>query len=182
MKRYIPQQVLKILYNTLILPHLTYGLLTWGHQSNQIFKLQKKAVRILTLSRYNAHSEPLFKKLGLLKIHDIYKQQELKFYFKYEQKKLPIYFNNISLIHFTDQHDHYTRGNNDLVTPRLRYNTSKCSVMKRLPSVVNNCPANILEKIHSHSFKGYSDYIKIVMLNGYKYICEEPNCYICRNS
>ena len=34
-------------------------------------KIQKKAVRIITLSKYNSHTEPLFKKLNTLKVEVI---------------------------------------------------------------------------------------------------------------
>ena len=46
---------------TLILPHLNYCILCWGFKCNRGFALQKKAIRIITCSRYNAHTEPLFK-------------------------------------------------------------------------------------------------------------------------
>ena len=36
--------------------------MAWGFHSNIILKLQKKALRIITLSNYNSHSEPLYKK------------------------------------------------------------------------------------------------------------------------
>ncbi len=42
---------------------------------------------MLSLSKYNAHTEPLFK--TLLKIDDMLKLNELKFYYKYEHDKLP---------------------------------------------------------------------------------------------
>ncbi len=35
------------------------------------------------VSKYNAHTEPLFKLNELLKLEDILKLQELKFYYKY---------------------------------------------------------------------------------------------------
>ena len=50
-----------------ILP-INYGILTWGYEPESILKLQKKAVRIITLAKYNAHTEPIFKKLSILKI------------------------------------------------------------------------------------------------------------------
>ena len=77
LKKYIPREILKLLYDTLIIPHLNYGLLVWGHKSGRIFKVQKKAVRSLTLSRYNAHTDPLFKSLKILIVQDMYNQQEL---------------------------------------------------------------------------------------------------------
>ena len=69
LKLVLPQHIKTIIYNTLILPHLNYSILCWGFKSNRVFALQKKAVRILTCSKYNAHTEPLFKTLKLLKIH-----------------------------------------------------------------------------------------------------------------
>ncbi len=35
-------------------------------------------------SKYNAHTDPIFKKEKLLKLRDIIKLQELKFYYKYK--------------------------------------------------------------------------------------------------
>ena len=51
---------------------MTYGLLLWGNQIEQVSKLQTKSVRLITGSEYLAHSEPLFKELELLKIEDLY--------------------------------------------------------------------------------------------------------------
>ena len=73
LKNYIPENALLTIYNTLIIPHLNYGILTWGFISNRIMKIQKKAVRSITLSKYNAHTEPIFKTLKLLKINVIFK-------------------------------------------------------------------------------------------------------------
>ena len=53
LKRFLPQQVLRILYDSLILPHLQYCILTWGFKSDRLFKLQNRAVRIITCSKYN---------------------------------------------------------------------------------------------------------------------------------
>ena len=64
LKNYIPAHILLTLYNSLILPHLYYGILMWGyHNTERIFRLQKKAIRVISNSAYNAHSEPLFKSL-----------------------------------------------------------------------------------------------------------------------
>ena len=43
---------------------------------------EKKTVRIITLSGYSSHSEPLFKQLNMLKIADQLRLQELQLYFK----------------------------------------------------------------------------------------------------
>ena len=62
---------------------------------NGFFKLQKKVIRIITLSKYNSHSEPHFKSLKLLKIKDILKLQQLKFIYKLLNKSIPKYFESM---------------------------------------------------------------------------------------
>ena len=46
---------MRTLYNTLILPHLYYGILLWGHDNTRFHMLQKRAIRTITISKYNAH-------------------------------------------------------------------------------------------------------------------------------
>ena len=41
---------------TTCLPNINSSILLWGHQAHQIFKLHKKAIRIISLSKYDAHS------------------------------------------------------------------------------------------------------------------------------
>ena len=72
MKKILPFNILLILYKTLILPHINY-VLCWGYQSYNIFRLQKKIVRIITHSKYYAHTDALFKELGLLKVKDFFR-------------------------------------------------------------------------------------------------------------
>ena len=67
-------QVLLLIYNSIFISHVHYGLLLWGTQLREIFQLQKKALRIITF----IPSEPLFKLLELLKVHDLYQLEVLK--------------------------------------------------------------------------------------------------------
>ena len=90
-KHFIPLIVRILLYNTLILPHFNYCITAWGYQCDRIIKLQKKAIRIISISTYNAHTEPLLKNLRILKIQDILILQTLKMYHKHRNNKLPTY-------------------------------------------------------------------------------------------
>ena len=96
-KLVLPSRILKNIYSSLILCQLNYGILIWGQNYKRMFKLQKRVMRIITCSKYNAHSEPLFKELKLLKLDDIPKLQELKIYYKLVDRQLPSYFNCISV-------------------------------------------------------------------------------------
>ncbi len=64
----------------------------------RISKLQKRAVRVIKHSKYNAHTKPIFKALKLLNVEDMLKLNELKFYYKYENNKLPKYFSKTQFV------------------------------------------------------------------------------------
>ena len=80
LKRYLPLSAMKLMYDSLILSHLQFGITNWGFEWDRISKLQNRALRIMTIIRYNAHTEPLFKQLHLLKVNDIFENQCLKFW------------------------------------------------------------------------------------------------------
>ena len=52
------------MYNSLILPHFNYGLCSWGFHGDDLFALQKKAVRVVANRPYIAHTDPI-----LINIH-----------------------------------------------------------------------------------------------------------------
>ena len=98
-----------MIYNALILSKINYGILTWGYESESILKLQKKAVRIITSAKYNAHTEPIFKKLSILNIHDLFSLCQLKFYHNYLNKLLPHHFINMYFKMNNEVHHYSTR-------------------------------------------------------------------------
>ncbi len=71
---------------------------------------KKKIVRILSLSKYNAHTDALFNNMKPLKVNDILQLQELKFYYKYKNNKLPHYLQALPFHSNTQTHDHNTRS------------------------------------------------------------------------
>ena len=74
LKPYLPSGALHILYSSLILPYLNYGILAWGTSSQihleRILLLQKKSLRIISNSSYYAHTDPLFFENKILKINE----------------------------------------------------------------------------------------------------------------
>ena len=63
---------------------------------------------MITLNKYNAHTEPILKSLGLLKVNDIFTLQCLKFYFKGTYGRVPTIFASF-FTRNTAHHDHNTR-------------------------------------------------------------------------
>ena len=76
LKHLIPQKTLLTIYHSLILPHINYCILAWGHDSNRILKLQKKAIRIIVKGSFYTHSDPIFKKFNILKVNDTHLHQQ----------------------------------------------------------------------------------------------------------
>src|SRR5438034_7525620 len=89
----LPINALTSLYFCLIYSHLIYCNILWGCAANSIlnelFLLQKPAVRIICKCGYLTHSDPLFKNLGLLKVSDLYKQCCALFVYKFKNNYLP---------------------------------------------------------------------------------------------
>ena len=70
-KRYLPYKASKTFYNSYILPHMYYCSTLWGNAtpSDRIYKLQRRAARIITDSEYRALSDPLLEQLNWLPLH-----------------------------------------------------------------------------------------------------------------
>ena len=73
-RHFVPLKELKNIYHAIFSSHLMYGCQIWTQKlnsvSDKISILQKKAMRIMTFSDFNTHSDPLFKKLEILKFKD----------------------------------------------------------------------------------------------------------------
>ena len=88
--------MLPTLYNSLIMPHFHYCILASGStikNGHKLHLLQKKAVRIINNSHYIAHTDPIFKKLHIVKVTDMFRIVIWKFYYKLRNNLLPPYFN-----------------------------------------------------------------------------------------
>ena len=180
LKNTLPTDILKTIYNSLILPYLSYGIMVWGNCSDRLFKLQKRSVRLITNSKYNAHTDPLFKSLSLLKITDIFLLHKYKFIYKLEKQMLPGYFMTSIFIRNNDVHNYNTRHASNLRTPMSRLTLARNSIRYFIPCVYNEMPNCIREKIFTHSFNGFNMYSKLFLIDKYSTTCEIVNCYICR--
>ena len=180
-KHFFPFTILYTLYNSLILPHLTYAILAWGNNSKStyLFKIQKKVIRNVTNSKYNAHTEPLFKTLNLLNLDDIYNMFALKFYYNYCHKLLPHYFLSFHLTQRKDLYSYNIRTKHELNITKTNTKLAEKALRYALPKLVNNTTSNILDKVYTHSIQGYTFYVKQNLICKYSDICFIDGCYIC---
>ena len=180
LKRYLPLSILRTLYNALVLPHFQFSILNWGFKANKIVRLQKRAIRVITNSKYNAHVEPLLKKLNLLKISDIFRNSLLKLYYKYKSGNLPHYVMHMFSTE-SNVHRYNTRSNAILNHPVTNLFGSEKCVRYHLPRLVEETDSNILEKVDSHCYTGFSIYLRKICVQSYKSECNQPNCYTYQN-
>ena len=180
LNNYLPPYILRTLYCSLVQSHLNYAILTWGYSCNRLEKLQKRLIRMITRSKYNAHTEPLLKQLELLKLSDLLELSALKFYFKYLHGSLPRFFYSFNIATQGTQHSHETRQRDQLRVDRSRINLADNRIRIFLPTLVNSTPLHLLHKITTHSIQGFSSHIKRYLINRYRDICSNTNCYVCQ--
>ena len=87
------------LYYSLVYQYLYYCACVWDltcHSNiKRLVTLQKRAVRTICKSAFDAHTDPIFKSLKLLKFENIVSLQVAKIKYLYENGQLPESFNNM---------------------------------------------------------------------------------------
>lgn len=123
LRSFLPSVAMVSLYNTLSLPYLNYCNIVWACTSTSKLHspmiIQKRAIRLATLSKPRDHTLPLFIKLHTLTLSDINKSQTGTFMYKYTHNLLPRLFTS----YFTfnkDVHNHNTRSSNNMHVPFAR--------------------------------------------------------------
>ena len=180
LKHYVPVLILKIIYNSLFLSHLNYGITAWGFKVGpRINTLQKKAIRFISNAKYNSHTTPMFKNLQLLQAVDIFKLACFKFFYKCENRIIPDYFKNMFLTHehpkrlqrirWAPQHFNKMETNlpnNNNYELKVKHTNSKyCRfcIRHEIPKLIkdNYLPGKVLEKISTHSYSGFVHYAQL---------------------
>jgi hypothetical protein len=127
----VPKCVLLSLYHALIEPYFTYCNIVWALQQTtclkSLFVCQKKALRIISFSQWQAHAHPLFVKYRLLTVYQINKLQVGCFMYMAMQSMIPLSFTNMYTLN-SSIHSYNTRGSNDIHVMRYRTNLIKHSI------------------------------------------------------
>ena len=181
-KKLLPPSSLKILYSSLILPHLQYGLAAWGGCSGQnkkrIIATQKRVTRVISKSYYTSHTEPRMKKLGLLKLEDLYEQQCSTYIHDIINNRAPSALKQLIKLE-REATSHYLRNHqaepHSLRPPLTRTKTSVNSFCSKGPLTWNLLP-NEIKNIQSKSI--FKNKLKQHYLNRYSNSteCSNPRC------
>ena len=144
-------------YNSFVLPYLNFNILHWGSTNeNHLYPLkiiQKRIVRTIANAEFHAHTTPLFVRLKLLKLEDLYKFQAIV------DTHVKIKSGLYGVAHGRD-----TR-NSKLALPKFhRLSRTQQSVSFNGPTFWNDLPLNIREIQFLPKFKKR---LKHYMINKY---------------
>ena len=127
-----PKNILKMIYMSLVYSYLNYCNLIWGAAEygtiEPLFKLQKKAIRIITNSYYLEHTLPLFKNHKLLNVYQVYVLNCILFIYKCMKCNLFLNFKRKIKVN-SDIHDHHTRRKELRVNVKARLKICKNSCL-----------------------------------------------------
>ena len=156
LKYIVPKNVLRMIYLSLIYPHLTYCSSIWSCASSchiqRLFILQKRAVRHISMVGSRDPTSPICKSLYLLKLHDILNLGVLCFTYRFLGNLLPNNFSN-----FLEQnrlkHGYDTRHAHLLRNPLTLSRFSQRSLRYRAVRVWNSLPDTMISRPSLHSFR-----------------------------
>ena len=187
-KHFLPENSLKTLYYSLVHCHLVYAVEIWSCTSQSNLKplilKQKEAIRIITNSSYNAHTEHLFKALEILPLNLLSDSMKLKFMHSYVQNFLPSAFNNMwtlnrdrRLLEGNLQHLEL-RSDGDYFVPFSRLDQFKHFPLYNLPNLWNTLSDSITIIRRKSEF---NDKIKSMFLSNLSstIVCNRMLCPSC---
>ena len=111
-RHFYPSDILQILYYSLYYSFLSYAISIWSFTlksySEKLSVVQKKIVKVMTLSKETSSSTPIFSNLEFLKMDDIRQLQLLSFVYDCQNKLAPAYFHNF-FVQCAQIHSYSTR-------------------------------------------------------------------------
>ena len=151
---YFPEVILRQIYNSLILPYITYSIESWfgapRYLSDRVQVLQKKAVRAIYSLPYNSHTGPFFKDYSFLNVHDLFILSLSSHIYKYKNSDVNI---ALPLPYRSDLSTHATRNRDNLSLPYFRRAKSQNSFTYQSVKAWNSIPLDVRNLGSLHLFK-----------------------------
>ena len=125
LRHFVPISLLKTIYYAIFHSHISYASIVWGQslsQNSRIGKLQKRCLRIITFSNFNAESDPLFTNVGIPKLPHWVFQCNITLVHETLNKLSPLALQN-TLNFKAISHQHQTRNRNLKLLERRKAKT-----------------------------------------------------------
>ena len=147
-------------YKALIEPHFDYCSTVWDGMSQQLAeklqKLQKRAARVITCSCYDAHTKPIFNKLGWVNLITKRKKQKAVMMYKTLNNLTPDYLKEM----FTQKHTSHSLRDSEkkLAIPQPRTDYRKRSFSYSGSVLWNELPTHLRLSSSLSQFKNGVDH------------------------
>ena len=166
----LPSNILFSLYNTLILPYISYCNVAWANtnhtlEENQcpwtstkttkidnLFIIQKKTLRACTNSHFLSHTKNIFHDLNTLNIFDLNKLQTALFMYRYEEKTLPKSFAGFFAKNY-EIHNYNTRSASNFRPIKPKLDINKYSIKYCGPKLWNSLNPDLKKSKSIKQFK-----------------------------
>ncbi len=161
---FISLKSLRSLYFALVHSHLLYCPIIINCMSltsiSNISKLQKKAIRVITKSAYNAHTEPLFLGNRILPFEKLILQSKLLFMHSVDYDYAPLSFSDTWTKNNTREMDYDLRNREEYSVPFIRIEHFRRNPLVSLPSAWNELPDELHFQHKRTTFKtALNDYL-----------------------
>ena len=166
LKHYVPLNILYMLYNSLILPYMSYCNILWADSkvyTDKMLLLQKKAIRVCTNAGYRDHTDPLFARLKTLKVTDINFLQKALFMFRLHNDSLPSHFPPMFCLN-RNIHTYPTRQSNKYHLCNPKTTMAMKSIRHSGPDIWNSLSVDIRNLKSVYTFKKS---VKSILLSKY---------------
>jgi hypothetical protein len=165
-KNFVTNNALKSLYFAMVHSHIMYCINIYGCANattlNKLVVKQKEAIRVVAHAKYRDHTNPLFKKLGILPLHDLIKYSALKFMHNFKHNRLPFSFNELWITNRARNPDINLRNADDFHVQAHTLASLKRLPLFNLPRIWNE--DNNINKLNPSS-NIYLRSIKSALLN-----------------
>jgi len=161
-------ETLVLVYNSYFQSYLSYGIIFWGNSvhSDKIFKIQKRALRIIDHSPKYTSCRQLFTKFKILPLFSLYVYEILRF----AHKNLSVYTTN------NFNHHYNTRHGNQFRIPKHRLTLLEKGVQYTSIKYFNMLPAELRQE---RSYNKFSLNVKKLLLGKAVYSSKEFEC-LCK--
>jgi hypothetical protein len=151
-------ETLLLIYNSYFQSHLQYGIIFWGNStdSHKIFKIQKRALRIMSHTSNLNSCRPIFQQLKILPLFSLYIYELVRFCKKNHSMFVP---NN-------QFHNYTTRHGLDLRFPKHRTSLLEKGVLYASIKYFNVLPAELRNE---PSYSRFSLRLKDILINNVVY-------------
>ena len=161
LKKFMPNNTLHMLYNSIVLPHFDYANVVWGTACGtnlkQVYRLQKRAARIITGAKRFSSTHPLFQQLNWMPLAERVQFHTAVLTFKALKGSTPEYLSS-KFVPTANRHQHSTRLSNtsDLKVPKPNLEIYRRSFEYRGAVVWNSISQDTRKSISVSGFKaGY---------------------------